>query len=188
MEIKVKTIDLTLNKNEGGYFGTASTIFADRDGDAIMPSGLNSKNFSVNPVLVWNHDLKVPPIGRITKLEKTTNGIIVNFEFASRPENHPAGVEWFPDTIKHLVDTGFLKGMSVGLLPTKGRKANKKDADSFGSNTKFIVQEWELVEISLVPVPSNPLTMVGDSVIPILQRGKVMTAPKVLTVKKKISV
>ena len=37
---------------------TAETL--DRDGEVLIPSGMNSKEFEQNPVLFWNHDYALP--------------------------------------------------------------------------------------------------------------------------------
>ena len=53
---------------------TAETL--DRDGEVLIPSGMNSKEFEQNPVLFWNHDYALP-VGKCVKLVRRARDIVV---------------------------------------------------------------------------------------------------------------
>jgi len=96
----------------------------------------------------------------------------------------PEGTYEFADIVERLVSTGYLKTESVGFLPTKWEDG---DGDKGPSRT-YIKQE--LLEISIVPVPSNPDALrnaVNDGVITTKQFEAITKAeePKVVEVEPK---
>ena len=76
---------------------------------------------------------------------------------AERPDEHPPTAEWPPDTILSLFDQGVLNAFSVGFLIKNGgaRGAEKRDISRFGDGVRRVITDWELLELSVVPVPAN---------------------------------
>ena len=106
----------------------------------ILTSGGKLDRFKSNPVMLSNHvNLNENVIGRWLNLT-VKDGII-----QAEPEfdvDRPIGLE-----ISGQVERDFIKGASMGILP---------DWDSMERiGDKLILKEWELVEASIVPVPSN---------------------------------
>ena len=127
-------------KGEKGVFEfIASNAAVDRDGEVIDPKGWDIKNFQKNPVILWAHNYHELPIGKAIKITKTADMLKVAIEFASKEANSKA------EQVKKLVEEGILNTVSVGFIP---KARDEKDS------TKII--EAELLEVSLVPVPSNP--------------------------------
>ncbi|NDP26449.1 MAG: caudovirus prohead protease [Flavobacterium sp.] len=106
----------------------------------IVTSGGKLDRFKSNPVMLSDHINKNENvIGNWLNIE-VINGLIQaepNFDVA-----RPIGLE-----ISGQVERDFIKGASMGILP------NWDSMERVGE--KLILKEWELVEASIVPVPSN---------------------------------
>ena len=126
------------------YEFTASTSTQDRDGEVIEAAGWDLKNFKKNPVIMYAHDYRSLPIGKATKVWLTGGKLKNTVQFP------PEGTYEFADIVERLVDTGYLRTESVGFIPKKWEDGNDEKAP------KRTYLKQELLEISLVPVPSNP--------------------------------
>jgi HK97 family phage prohead protease len=112
----------------------------DRDHDRVNPRGADLSAFSRNGPLLWAHRHSDLPIGRVTAVWVDANDNLrakwrwlENDEFASRVRN-----AW---------DQNVVNAASIGFLPVT------KSVNSFGG---FDYHTWQLLEISLCSVPSNP--------------------------------
>lgn len=152
-----------------------STTSPDREGDVVLPSGLNAQAFNRNPVVLLQHD-KNQPIGKATSLRTTRNGVVATMQFAKRPPTHPDSAEWMPDTVKSLMQQGVLSAFSIGFrVPSGGvRAATEKDIDRFGDGTRQVITEWELLEFSVVSIPAN-----ADALAIAVRKGFVPDGPTV---------
>jgi len=129
---------------ERQYEFIASTADQDRDGEVIDVAGWDLKNFKKNPVIMFAHDYRTLPIGRATKIGVRDGKLVNSVEFP------PEGTYEFADIVERLVSTGFLKTESVGFMPKKW-----EDGDGEKAPRRTYTKQ-ELLEISIVPVPSNP--------------------------------
>lgn len=127
------------------YEFIASTADQDRDGEVIDVNGWDLKNFKKNPVIMFAHDYRTLPIGRATKIGVRDGKLVNNVEFP------PEGTYEFADIVERLVGAGFLKTESVGFMPKKW-----EDGDGGEKSPRRTYTKQELLEISIVPVPSNP--------------------------------
>jgi phage head maturation protease len=117
----------------------------DRSGDLILPAGLaNRSEFLRNPIVLWAHQRMMPPIGTCLDLQVAKDRIIAVTKFA-------AGVP-LADDVFRLYEQGILRGWSIGFVP---RRAGLRPPDSAGRRG-LIVESWDLLEYSSVPVPENP--------------------------------
>ena len=132
-----------------------STTSIDRDGDVLLPSGIDLKDFRKNPVVLLNHDQGGLPVGRALSVKRESGGIIAEVQFAERPAGHPSSVEWIPDTVFNLFQQGILKAFSVGFIPLEMREPTDKDMKKFGEDVRNVISKWSLLEFSVVNVPSN---------------------------------
>ena len=130
---------------ERQYEFTASTADMDRDGEVIDVMGWDLKNFKKNPVIMYAHDYRSLPIGKATKIGIKDGKLVNNVEFP------PEGTYEFADIVERLVNTGYLKTESVGFIPRKW-----EDGDGGEKTPRRTYTKQELLEISIVPVPSNP--------------------------------
>ena len=129
---------------ERQYEFIASTADQDRDGEVIDVTGWDLKNFKKNPVIMFAHNYSTLPIGRATKIGIREGKLVNSVEFP------PEGTYEFADIVERLVSTGFLKTESVGFVPKKW-----EDGDGEKAPRRTYTKQ-ELLEISIVPVPSNP--------------------------------
>jgi len=123
----------------------------DRDGDKIMTSGWNLKNYKDNPVILFGHDYTGSPVARAKKVwvDSEKKNLMFDVEF---PE---ADVSSVGDSLYKLYKAGYMKAVSVGFVPNidKIEYPNRKK----GSNQPWrIFNEQELLELSLVSIPANP--------------------------------
>jgi len=129
---------------ERQYEFTASTSTQDRDGEVIDAAGWDLKNFKKNPVIMYAHDYRSLPIGKASRVWLSKGTLKNTVEFP------PEGTYEFADIVERLVDTGYLKTESVGFIPKKW-----EDGDGEKAPRRTYTKQ-ELLEISIVPVPSNP--------------------------------
>lgn len=120
-----------------------STEVPDRDGDIILASGWELDNYKANPVFLWAHDYSKPPIGKAIDVQVRNKQLIFDIQF---PEE---GVYPLADMVYKLYKGGFLNATSVGFIG--------KQAEPIANGSKYIRQE--LLELSAVPVPSNPTAL-----------------------------
>lgn len=118
----------------------------DRDNDTIKQSGWDLTNFLKNPVVPFAHDYHSLPVARAVQTHIVGDRTLSTSQFATR-EMYP-----FADTVYQMVKGGFLNAVSVGFRP-KNHEVNK---DRGGID--FLAQE--LLEYSVVPIPSNPQALV----------------------------
>ena len=147
-----------------------TTHAIDRDQDVVIPSGMNSKEYEANPVLLYSHDPN-KPIGKMVTMRRGESSIDADFVLAPRPDTHEG--EWLPDTVGALMKFGALKGVSIGYMPLDGgvRRASKEDATKYGTGVKQVYSKWKLLEVSVVSIPSNQ-----EALINAVSKGIVSTA------------
>jgi len=126
----------------------ASEESVDRYGDIVRASGWDLKHFKRNPVLLFAHDSRSPPIGMVSKVGVEGDKLIATAKFL------PEGVYDFADTIWRIVKAGALRAVSVGFLPTEKPIAIRDATNEHITGFEFVGQE--LLELSVVPVPANP--------------------------------
>lgn len=154
---------------ERQYEFTASTADMDRDGEVIDVEGWDLKNFKKNPVIMYAHDYRTLPIGKATHIGVKDGKLKNTVEFP------PEGTYEFADIVERLVNTGYLKTESVGFIPRKW-----EDGDGGEKEPRRTYTKQELLEISIVPVPSNPnalMNAVKEGVITTKQ-FKAITEPE----------
>ena len=127
-----------------------------RNQDEINLAGVRFDNYRKNPVVLWNHDASpkllaaAPPSGGIPIAKTLEIGhdeegrIVASFEFNS---NDP-----FAARVENAWNNGFLRAASIHYLPT--RIAEVKDAR--GRVERVRIEESDLLEWSLLPVPADP--------------------------------
>lgn len=129
----------TLTKDLGnGLFEVVVTTSAkDRHGENILTDGISTDNWLVNPVVLYGHDYQGLPIGKGTKLTKTKNKLKAQFQLAV--EEYP-----FAATVAAMIAGGYLNAASIGGIVRRW------------SDDYMTIEEMDMVEFSIVPVPANP--------------------------------
>ena len=123
----------------------ASVESEDRAGDLVVARGWELESYRRNPVVLWAHQHRLPPIARSVEIAVEGDSLMATIEFAATP---------FAQEIKHLYLTGFMNGVSVGFraLEVESRKAAN-------GRRGTVFKRQELLEISAAPVPLHPLTL-----------------------------
>jgi HK97 family phage prohead protease len=124
----------------------ASSETEDRHGDVVSQSGWDLKSFRKNPVLLFGHNSRDLPIGKVERIKIEDNKLIA--ETVGVEE----GVHDLADKVWKMVSKGFLNAVSVGFRALEYEPRFGKDGEWLGFN--FLKQE--LLELSIVPVPANP--------------------------------
>lgn len=124
---------------------TASTSDIARDGMIIEADGWILDNFLRNPVILWAHDYtgSRPPIGRAVDgtVVVKDGKLFMDVQFDQNDD--------FARTVEHKIRNGYINAMSVGW-------DTKEFAPPEGKMGAPRVTRAELLEASIVPVPSDP--------------------------------
>jgi len=154
MELIHKTLDFAVKQVGDPQDRTlefvGSTADVDRYGDIIEVAGWDLENYEKNPVFLWGHDYKQPPVGKSVKVGKTDQGLLFQVKFPTA-EIYP-----FADTIYKLYLGGYLRATSVGFQDLEREPITDKE----GRQTGFRYKKQELYELSAVPLPANPNALV----------------------------
>ena len=126
-----------------------STDIVDRDKEVLLPKGVDFEKYEKNPVVLWAHEYSATPIARSLWLKKGYKGITAKIKFALTDK---------AEEVYQLFKGGFLKAFSVGFLPTKSHEPKPDEIKKRPewAEARRIIDEWELLEFSAVPVPANP--------------------------------
>jgi len=133
---------------------TGSDETPDRDDDVISVDGWELDNYLKNPVFMWAHDYKQPPIGKAVEVKKEDRKLRFNIKFADK-DTYP-----FANTIFKLYRGGFMKATSVGFIPHKTEPRLDEEGNPIARGRNFLSQE--LLELSAVPIPCNPNALVDS--------------------------
>lgn len=139
----------------------ASNGGVDRHGDIVMPEGGDFTNYRKNPVFLYVHNNYAIPIGAgiKVKMENGANGktIVATMLFQ--------GVTEEAKTLLKLCKLGYLKAVSIGFKPKAGgvKFPTEEERKTMGMGPYGVIfSAWELLEISLCPVPSNPAALARE--------------------------
>lgn len=130
---------------------TFSDETRDRHGTVIKLSAWNLDNFNKNPIASYQHEAYGNPdpdmiIGKASaQVDKAA--LIGDIEFES------ADINPLADKLLKKVKSGSLNTVSVGFIENKGHWGLEEDGEDTGT---YYFDSVDLVEISLVSVPSNP--------------------------------
>jgi HK97 family phage prohead protease len=129
----------------------ASDASLDRDREVIEPAGWQLDNYRKNPVIQNAHQYGdiLFTIGRAEKTWVENGALMQTWRFASK-ENPMARIA------RDLYRGKFLNAASVGFIPVKWEYG---DAAQTAYRRRYM--EAELIEVSAVPVPSNPNALVA---------------------------
>ena len=125
----------------------------DRDNDIIEVTGWKLDEYLKNPVFLWAHNYDQPPVGKAinVSIDAVAKKLLFDVKFATA-EEYP-----FADTIYRLYKGGYLRATSVGF---RGIKHKTRDEDEVLQMPEWRrgrrYMEQSLLELSAVPVPSNP--------------------------------
>jgi HK97 family phage prohead protease len=142
----------------------ASTFDIDSYGTRIDQNGWDLDSFITNPVICLQHDDRgytgsngLPVANAIPETVRIENGkLVMRIRFPSE------GTFPLADTVFNLIAEGFLRGVSVGFMPVEYEDTTEVATD--GSQTTVrVYKKQELMEVSLVTIPSNDKALVLKS-------------------------
>lgn len=145
-----------------------STGKLDRHGTEIDTAGIDFKDYMRNPVVLYNHNYD-RIIGRCVGLEVKGRKLFAQMEFNDKNE--------FALEKKQEVEDSFLNGASIGFMVKEWTYDEDRNV--------FKIMESELLEFSLVSVPSNreSLILSRDAGELSLLRSEIAELRKVITQK-----
>jgi HK97 family phage prohead protease len=125
----------------------ASTPSVDSHGEVVMQDWIFDR-FEKNPVILWAHNQREPPIGRAVKWW-VENGktLYIRVRFSQ--------VYAFAQLIFDMILEETIRACSVGFIP---HEIGRQEIDG---QMRTVLRRNELCELSVCPVPSN-----ADAVIP----------------------
>lgn len=132
--------------------GVANANIVDRIDERINPQGLDAKNFLKNKVLLADHMyFNLWVVGRVEELTVDDSG--VGFQaFVGDPKAGP--LTQMQKDIRSLIMQGLIQTVSIGFIPKKIRAPMWDDDGRMVEPA--VIEEWELLELSIVAVPCNP--------------------------------
>ena len=134
----------------------------DKDGEVIDPDSLNFDNYQKNPIVAYNHNYEIPPVGK-SLWQKNVKGVWkAKTQYTDKPTSHPENESWFPDSIFHMIKAGTMRGKSIGGS-VSWREPTQEDATRLGfdlAKAKRISSEADIWEYSVCPLGCNPNTVV----------------------------
>lgn len=159
IEVKRKALGAEIKSTAKGFSAVITAETIDRDGEVLIPSGMNSKEFDQNPTLFWNHDYS-EPVGTTIELKRRERDIVGEFVFAQRPQGYTG--DFFPEVAAALVGQGIVRAVSVGYVPEANgvRRATDIDRKKYGDDVKTVFSRWKLLEVSLAPLQANPEALI----------------------------
>ncbi len=131
----------------------ASTESVDSHGSVIKSKGWDLRRYESNPLLLWNHALSswnkdAEPcdiLGRADAKVKSKQ-LVCDLYFDGEDINEKAA------QVYRQCKAGTIRMLSVGFRPRKYHY----EAQGEGQNDLLVIDEAELIEISVVPAGSNP--------------------------------
>lgn len=118
-----------------------SDASVDRYGDIVEPRGWDLRNFSLNPIALFNHDSSFP-IGKWKNLRVENEQLVGDLEPARK------GTSSRIDELLSLIEQGILRATSVGFRPLEAEPRVE------GKGVRY--KRQELLETSVVSVPALP--------------------------------
>lgn len=123
-----------------------STESPDRDNDTISTKGWDLSAYKKNPVVLFAHDARTPPIAKASNVTVNDNVLQAEAEFMPREMSE------FADSVYQMIQNDFLRATSVGFRPLEFKINEERGGIDF--------EKQELMEFSIVPVPANPEALI----------------------------
>lgn len=119
------------------FIGSSESV--DRDGEIVSLDGWDFMNFINNPVVLWMHERRALPIGKIVGIYKDKVRRLLYFDVMFSESHELAR------SVKSLVDEGIVRATSVGF----------KINDWKWVEDTLVFTKVELLELSIVTIPAN---------------------------------
>lgn len=135
------------------YEFVLSSNAIDRHFERMDVKGIDYSNFKNNPQAFWNHRSTDKPIGKWEDIYVQGDKLYGLLDIHEETDE--------ARTLKNLVDKGYINATSIGFYSKKIEKEPvPDDIKEFARNNWveniIIHRQSELIEVSLVTIPSNP--------------------------------
>jgi hypothetical protein len=134
----------------------------DRHGTVVPIDAWKLKNFNGNGIVGYQHDVYGDSF--LTKADPDDvigigEAFVEDGKLIGRVTFEPKEINEKAEKIFQKVLHGTLKATSVGFIETKKGKYGEKDEARDGENPTYYFGEVELLEFSVVNIPSNPAAL-----------------------------
>lgn len=144
-----------LDAGERTDISTITTDAVDRDGECVIPSGGDWKDY--NRVVTFAHRYDQLPAGSNWWIKPKANGLIAKTHYPTKPADW-GDAAWLPSAVLHLMQQPVptCTGKSIGFLPlnvraaTPSEKAMRPELDRVP-----IIDKWAGLEYAVAPLPCN---------------------------------
>ncbi|MEM6259688.1 MAG: hypothetical protein AAGI37_15520 [Planctomycetota bacterium] len=178
-EVKADTADPLL------FTARITKSVLDRDGEVLLPGGMDASDFDTSGAVFWNHDYNCPVAAPVGKMQKSANAITGKARFMERVEGDTGS--FLPDYARSFVTAmaraGRSAGVSVGFVGLEHRNPTKKDREEFGPGCVRVYTRWKLLEWSIAPVQANQdayVTAMGKSINPVICKSLFGFTPRLV--------
>lgn len=142
-----------VKKSERAVISYISTGIKDRDGERLLPEGAMLDNYLKNPIVPGFHDYRSIPPAKNMWIKRDEKGLIAKTVFAKNQRSD----EYYKAYTEDVGGTGpLLNAFSVGFIPIDWEDTDQKALEKDPDLPKRTYNKWELLEYSLVPIPSCP--------------------------------
>lgn len=154
-----------INDEDRTLVAYATTKTVDSYNEVLLPDSFDLERYRKNPVLMWGHDYRLPPIGRSMWIKPDSKGLLFKPQFAKTQ---------FAEDVFNLYREGFLRGFSVGFDPKAWLSPQDEEYQKLLAKWGIegqpdrIYTKNELYEVSAVPLPANEdalMLAINDGVI-----------------------
>ena len=158
MKTKVKPMDRRIasikafgDEGDHTFEFIANSGQPDRWQEVLDAKGCDYEMWMKNPVLLYAHDDWSLPIGKGLELSVDGEALVGKGEFAS--EAYP-----FASLVEDLYREEFINGFSVRFIP-KEWISYEEGSEERNAGIRRRCTDWELLEISVVDIPCDPLAL-----------------------------
>jgi len=144
LAVKMQRLEKFVGNGTRTIRGLASTPNVDRHGDVVVPGG---GDWNLPLPLLWQHRHD-EPIGWVKEAKVTPDGLRIVAELAEGLGR--ADEAW------DMIEAKLVDSFSIGFIGIKG--------SPIPTGTKW--EKWELIETSIVTIPSNRESKIGKSFRP----------------------
>ena len=137
--------------------GVANANIVDRVQERVDPRGLDATDFLRNPQLLAHHSYYCP-VGQVEVLDPQDDG--VKFDgWVGDPAavGGPQNLTDMQKEMRSLVAQRVLKTVSIGFIPHKFQAPIYDDRGNLVE--PLVILSWELLELSIVAIPCNQLSI-----------------------------
>jgi hypothetical protein len=162
--------DIVTKTNDNTEKAIITTNNKDRHGHIVETLGGNIKPYMANPVVLFQHGFDplygTLPIGKTCSIDAKDTSMVAQWEWAS-VEMNARVIE-----VKNQWRGNFLNSTSIGFIPTSVEELPKEEQKNIWFPS-LRIKTWELVEFSVVSIPSNREALrknFTNDIVPFLER------------------